>query len=300
MARVFEVAVYKHYYTDHSYDELPPGVHGRMHRQVNWMERHLRCFFCKNTFSDNLVTGRKITTPLSESKDESGLQNNDYLTLCSSCGFWFARGTRGINEGVHMGRVCWPYIKRLETDLDSLDVSVNSLIKHISKNQDDLLKIHPVKAEELVTHLFKDYFDCEVRHVGGTGDGGVDAIVIKGDKIETIIQVKWRRDNRSGEGVKLIRELSGTMIARGVPSAILVTTRNHLTKGALEEIHNISKTPLTRESLNLDYRTYSDILSMLEISRVKLSEKMTISENVKEDERRILLFDFLTSMAHLK
>jgi len=60
-----------------------------------------------------------------------------------------------------------------------------------------LPRIEPPKFEHLVADVLKDrWAPCDVKLVGGTGDGGIDVILIMGESEEYLVQVK-RIDSRS-------------------------------------------------------------------------------------------------------
>lgn len=204
---------------------------------------------------------------------------SDYVMLCPKCGFWFGRGINLLADELGViGR-----IRRVP--LTSLNIPVPHLIRYINSHPDYLLKVNPYKAEEIVTRLLADALNCEVRHLGGRKDGGIDAYVVSNDEMKAIIQVKWHEDNRKAESVKVVRELAGTLLVKGVPNGILVTTRHDLSNPAKDEIAQIGSRSI--EGLgrfDIGYKKYSDILSMLEISSRKISEEPTIPIVLEKDE----------------
>jgi restriction system protein len=167
--------------------------------------------------------------------------------------------------------------------LTSLEIPTTELIKFLNSNQKLLDKIDPFKAEHVVAQLLSDALACEVRVLGGRKDGGVDAFVIVGNQTSTIVQVKWHQVSGKAESVKVIRELVGTLLVKGVPKGILVTTRPRLSHAAKSEAEAIGKREIVGVGkLSLDYKTYSDLLSMLEISTRKLSERPRIGADVSK------------------
>jgi hypothetical protein len=86
-----------------------------------------------------------------------------------------------------------------------------------------MYELNPRKMEELVGSVFRDYYGCEVRHVGRTGDGGIDILLIEAES-EVVVQVKRRISKRAAEGVSLVREVVGATLLSGRHQAAIVTT----------------------------------------------------------------------------
>jgi len=139
--------------------------------------------------------------------------------------------------------------------------------------------------------LLSEYLDCEVRPLGGVKDGGVDGYILRGDKVGCIIQVKWRQTVEGAEGVGVVREVAGTLLARGVPNGILVSTRARYSNDAKSEANIVSSRRIDGlGKVELQLMDYYDILDMLELSSTKLTETMKVEDwfTVPED---ICVFD---------
>jgi len=130
-----------------------------------------------------------------------------------------------------------------------------------------------------------------VKQLGGTKDGGIDGYILKGDKLSTIIQVKWRQDIDRAEAVSVVREVGGTLLSRGAPNGILVSNRKRFSRPAIAEaaaISNRHETELGKLSLSLI--DYQNILDMLEFSNRKLSNRMT-TEDLWDIHSKACVFD---------
>jgi restriction endonuclease Mrr len=115
--------------------------------------------------------------------------------------------------------------------------------------------------------LLAEVLECEVRHVGDTGDGGVDGYIVAGENIKSIVQVKWHRSTHKAERVGVVGEIAGTLLARGVPNGLLVTTSERLSPDAQREIDAVNRRVVTSIGrINVDAATYSDLLDMLELA----------------------------------
>jgi len=188
------------------------------------------------------------------------------IFLCPKCGYWGGRGsridgpnnTRGVMGSIH------------QVDLNSPELVLSELIGHFKQLPEHLLKLSPNRAEKVVIDLLNDVLDCEVRPLGGVKDGGVDGYIIANDKIKSIVQVKWHRNKNKAESVKLIREVAGTLLARGVPNGLLVTTYERASSYAKKEIEELKKREIVGlGNIQIDVKTYNDILDMLDIAWVK-------------------------------
>ncbi|KJK11771.1 hypothetical protein UB45_10980 [Terrabacter sp. 28] len=183
------------------------------------------------------------------------------LLLCQECGYWAGRGTRV--GGPADNRVVRGVVDFIDPDEATLD----QLVRSMSSLPERLRGLNPFRAEKLMMDLLGETFDCEVRPVGGRHDGGVDGYVLASDGTRTIVQVKWRETGNRGESVSVVRELAGTMIARGEPSALLVTTRNWMSKPAQAEMSVVGQREvLGLGKLQIDALVYQDIIDMLQLA----------------------------------
>lgn len=83
------------------------------------------------------------------------------------------------------------------------DIPIKILRSYLEKHEEKVYQINSKKMEELVASVFREHFQCEVKEVGKSHDGGVDLIMIESDK-PTIIQVKRRKSPSRTEAVKEI------------------------------------------------------------------------------------------------
>jgi restriction system protein len=186
---------------------------------------------------------------------------NDMLLVCNECGYWAGRGTRiGGPADNRVVRGVLDFIDLNEATLEQLLLSISSL-------PDRLRRMDPFRAEKIMADLLAEHLDCEVRPVGGRRDGGVDGYILAGDGTRSIVQVKWRETGAKGETVSVVRELAGTMLARGEPSALLVTTRNRMSKPASREMELIGEREVVGlGKLRIDAMVYQDIIDMLDLA----------------------------------
>ncbi len=256
-----EIAIYDHY---HTFLWPKDNLDSFRNRTFLDIDSYRICPYCRHKMIVN--------------KDMSAINHHkDYVLLCPQCGFWFGKGTRKGAYSIDTpgGRGVIGKI-RFEP-LDSLTLPIPELIRNINSHPKYLTKINPYKAEELVCHILEDSIDSEVIHIGGRKDNGIDAYLVVNDEIKSIVQVKWHQNTRKAESVSLVREFAGTLLARGVPNGLIVTTREKFSVYAKNEIKQIENSKLNlRENIKIDCMTYSDILDLLEISHRKINENPII------------------------
>ena len=194
-----------------------------------------------------------------------------YFRQCGRCGFYFARGTRGYADGPAWNRFMFGTVTLEE--VDSATIDTHQLIRFLNKERAHITSINPFKAEDVVVELLRDFLQCEIRKVGGRKDGGIDAYAIKGDKISALIQIKWRRESGKAEGVEVIRSVAGTQLIKGIPKALVFTTRKKYSNQARKEMLDLHGRELVHVGrMSMDLKTYDDILDMLEITTRRISD----------------------------
>jgi restriction system protein len=153
------------------------------------------------------------------------------------CGWWQARyRDYHYDSGMYWDhRAVRSAILRRYVPSDS-DVPIRALRQALLQRPELIDSVRKNKAEELVGSIFRDNFDCEVRLVGRSGDGGIDLILVLSDK-EVLVQVK-HRDKGShawrAEPVSTVREFLGALRLAQGRYGILVTTAQHFTAGAIQ------------------------------------------------------------------
>jgi len=159
------------------------------------------------------------------------------------------------------------------------DERTDFLITHLRRYPADLSRFSKFGAERFAADLISEALGCEVRKVGGRKDEGVDAFIVRGEDLRSVIQVKWRDDINRAEGVKVVREVAGTMLFKGVPGGIIVSNRKYFSKQARKEAKAISSREVSGiGKLQLDLVDYDQILGMLELASTKLTSDMTIQD----------------------
>jgi hypothetical protein len=221
------------------------------HEEIWRIRNEIRCRFCDSSMTViNLRDGY------------------NRLFMCPSCGYFGGDGARHAMVG-HYSRGL--VAKVVELPLDSPEVSPDEIIHYLKSLPQHLLRLSPARAEKVVAELLKDSLSCDVRPVGGVKDKGVDAYIVSNAKIKTIIQIKWHESRDKAESVGVVREIAGTLLARGIPHGLLVTTRHKISSEAEREIAAIEQREIKGLGrMRIDTRTYQDIISMLELATARL------------------------------
>ena len=129
----------------------------------------------------------------------------------------------------------------------AIEEGAQTLLEILKSKPDSLYSIDPLRFEELVAEVFRD-IGYEVKLSGGSGDRGIDFVLIEPDSQRTaVVQVK-RRSPHSKVSVNEIRELIGATILNGANKGIFVTT-SAFTKSAYDLVE---KSPVELELIDIE------------------------------------------------
>ena len=158
--------------------------------------------------------------------DEESSYRNYCLWYCRNCRFWQARFYSDPSRDCIPPLDFYAYISKLREFNGNLPKGCNEeLALHIRQYPDLLHSFNATRFEKFVADVFRaNYTHAEVSHVGKSGDGGVDVLLIDAEAEQWFIQVKRRGSQKSSEGVSTIRELLGAMFVDGVRTGIVVST----------------------------------------------------------------------------
>jgi hypothetical protein len=147
-------------------------------------------------------------------------------------------------------------------DTKIVDTPITALREEIRKRKTDLRSISPKELEVLVGSVFRDYLDCRVHHIGGPSDGGID-LLISESKTPCAIQVKRRANAKSKEGVRVVRDLLGSIVLAEVPKGIVVSTADDFSAKAKEAASSIS---LNRMGIQMELHNYKKVMELINIT----------------------------------
>lgn len=162
----------------------------------------------------------------------------DYsLWYCKYCRFWQARVYSDPLGGCMPPPDHLAYVSKLrEFETILPDGCSEELASYIRRHPNFLHSMPPTHFERLVADVFQaNYTNAEVTHVGRPNDGGVDVVFIDANKEEWLIQAKRRESPKRAEKVDTIRNLLGTLVVKGKPNGIVVSTANKFSRDAIQE-----------------------------------------------------------------
>ena len=241
---------------------------GSMIQTGFFLKRKSLCKYC----------GTRMSVPVSNIVDGGGGWDHvERIYQCDTCAWWWEENFEDIylGEGDRMRKHRTRYGVLERFDPKSIDVPIAALRETIRKSPDILYQIHPTKFEELVGSVLKDHMDCEVHHVGKTGDGGIDLILVKAQK-RFVVQVKRRTHPDSTEGIAPIRELIGAMILTGHKNGIFVSTSEKFSLAA--KVAAVAVPAKTKEIERIELIDCPSFAAILELTRDKLHRPWEKSE----------------------
>ncbi len=154
--------------------------------------------------------------------------------------------------------------------IEDKDLPLHVLNNYIKSKPELLLHIHHTKMEEHVQDVLKEHYSCEVKHVGKSGDGGIDLYVINKDG-PIAIQVKRRRSLEKTEPVETVRSLIGAIQLSDITfkDATIVTTAHRFTKPAIKSAKISIEKGLVNNFNLIDFNSF---VSMLGLAQGKTPE----------------------------
>lgn len=202
---------------------------------------------------------------------------------CDTCGWWEYSNNFSEEKDYGELRVStknWDGYKYgivKKFNIKDKEIPISTLINELSKKKDILYDIDPYKLEDIAQVVFSSYYNCEVKHVGKSGDGGKDLIIIESDS-PILVQVKRRSDPEHVELVKGVREFVGTMYIEDAKKGIYLSTAKDFSKGAKETADNLLN---NRKLDKFDLINYKEFCNMLGVIKkdsykpwMKLVEKI--------------------------
>ena len=204
---------------------------------------------------------------------------------CPECGWWCAfheerHYDSDVDDDIRETTIHEGIVKKY--DLSDADTPNEVLRAYIEKNIDEASFIDPTRFELLMRDVYSDFFSCEVRHVGGPGDNGVDLYAVIKDE-PYLVQVK-RRQRKGAEGVRVVREFIGTLILEGAQRGHIVTTAHSFSVAAQAAASNPR---LRRHHLSIELKDIGEIAYMLQVSNVRIRKPWTEKLRVLTDSRVI-------------
>ncbi|WP_035643543.1 restriction endonuclease [Flavobacterium sp. ASV13] len=216
------------------------------------------CAYCREKMT-------KLQEPVSGPAD---------VYVCKTCFYWGGRGTRPGGPTYTRGN-----LGRMSFINNPEDAKLELIINHINSYSEKLYDLTPQQAEKIMPIVLSDYLNCEVIAFGGTKDKGIDALAIRGADEKILVQIKWREDQKKSEAVSTIREVGGTLLARGIPKGLIISTRKKFSKDAILESKLIGEREIVNiGKINIELNDFNDLLDMFEVSSRLRTENLDPEE----------------------
>lgn len=196
-----------------------------------------KCPFCKVDF---VGLERSYEPPAGSWTLDHRFADYDRLIIkfCRNCKHWL--GSVDLELRYHYLNSAVSIAREFE---NVIPVEVHSEVAQYLRRKPSFYNtISPTELEKFVASVFKaNYRDALVKHVGGPGDQGVDVLLVTNDEAQWLIQVKRRGHKNSSEGFETIQKMAGTMLLKGVPNAMVVSTANRFSEAAKLSVKNYRK-----------------------------------------------------------
>lgn len=171
---------------------------------------------------------------------------------CRACANWIAWSSTSISSPEWL----LPFVRQFQPQKEVPALTV--LAEEVRKNPEVIRATTAKEFELFVGSIIRNFFACEVYHVGKSNDGGIDLLAIESDN-PLVIQVKRRLNPDSVEGVDVVRLLFASMFASGAKRGMLVTSAQRFSKQAAEWAH----LPNLRDSgFEIDLVAFERLLEM--------------------------------------
>lgn len=239
---------------------LDHAIHSREARALFRGFRNSSCLRCEKSLV--LVQSNQKRQPT----DSKGSCKEFRLSImkCQSCGWW--RLTDYFENYYHYG----DYDSREDFfegivrhyDIRDKAVPLRALRLHLLNSHDNFCELDPTAFESLVGDIYNDFYDCEVRHVGGPGDNGIDLFAIIGEEPH-LVQAKRRQSTGAVESVSTVREFVGTLFLEGAKKGHVVTTASRFSRAAEELVGNNN---LRRYGVEISLKSRANLIDMLHLS----------------------------------
>ena len=205
---------------DNAYIILPTFTHqlvrGEQADNIKFRIRSKSCPVCESQL--------RVVFQDSARDDETGTAIFYYA--CDNCGFWKFH----LNDLVGNSYTTIPHVKRF--DYEQKVFSLSHLSKEIFANREKIYSMNPTNFEIFVGSILSDFLDCEVHHIGKSGDDGIDLLALVSDS-PLMIQVKRRSSASATEGIDVVKLLFASAFAQGGNNGMVVTSAKSFTKPAV-------------------------------------------------------------------
>lgn len=192
---------------------------------------------------------------------------------CDKCGWWEGF-IHNIEEDDLMDEVNRYTEKTLihsiirTFNVEDKNLPVQTLLNVLEEEKNVLYHIDPYKLEELAQYVFSSFYNCEVKHVGKTGDGGIDLLIIDSDD-PILVQVKRRERSNRVELVSTVRDFLGAMFIENSQRGIILSTAKRFSKGSVDVQQNLLNEKRLDYFELVDFEGFCSMLNVIKKDDIK-------------------------------
>ncbi len=143
--------------------------------------------------------------------------------ICEACGFW----RYGVNNMVTTPDFTVPFTLELNSQRET--PSLIHLASAIYERPELLHKMESTRFEKFVGSVLREFFHCDVWHVGRSGDDGIDLVVVEKEE-PMLVQVKRRTKSSAVEGIDIVKLLFASAFVKGSSKGMVVTTAQRFSR----------------------------------------------------------------------
>lgn len=164
------------------------------------------------------------------------------LSICYRCSYWTMTGNEVGSKCMDPTFLMTAASVVAKFSTDPPHGCSEELAQHLRRNPNLWHSLGPTRLETLMVDILKsNHRHCEVKHVGGPGDLGVDVLFIDDNEKKWLIQVKRRSKPKKAEGFSTLQSILGTLALQGERHGIIVSTADYFSYQAKRETQNAAK-----------------------------------------------------------
>lgn len=230
------IGYYDYYYDKYEYTRKGNG-NGKVKTHVDKPANDVNKFFYNDSICPFCSTQlEKVFLGMQSFPREKDYFHEGYVLKCPKCNWWTYKThfSESFDDYSQVYDICTDeryYAIMKSYDISDKKVPIEVLSTELKKKTELLYHIDPDRLEKLTQSILSDVFDCEVQHVGRSGDGGKDLIVLESDA-PILVQVKRRQNPNHVELIQGVRELVGTLYIENERKGLYVTTAKQFSRGS--------------------------------------------------------------------
>jgi hypothetical protein len=188
---------------------------------------------------------------VSDGNDTWHYDRHYILAFCQRCSHWEFNGFEGGNKCMDSSSTLMAASVAAKFD-ERLPLGCSSeLAQALRRDPKRWHGLSPDVMERFIADVFKaNYRNCEVIHVGGPNDRGIDIIFIDDNQTKWLIQVKRRQRSGKAEGFATLQSVLGTLALEGERHGIIATCADYFSHQARQHARRASAKGFTVELMD--------------------------------------------------